>query len=70
MNVNILIYIMVFMPILGALLSYMVGRKTKSGRDVAVKLIAVLEFVCALLLVLNLNNGIGMKISLPGICGR
>ena len=69
MNVNSLIYIMVFMPIIGALLSYMIGRKTKSGRDVAVKLIAVLEFICAILLVLNVNDGMGMKVSLPEICG-
>lgn len=69
MNVNSLIYIMVFMPIIGALLSYMIGRKTKTGRDIAVKIIAGIEFVCALLLVLNLNKGMGATVSIPGVCG-
>ena len=69
MNVNSLIYIMVFMPIAGALLSYVIGRKTKSGRDLAVKVIAILEFVSALLLVLQIKNGAEAVVSVPGICG-
>lgn len=69
MNVNILIYVMVFMPMIGALLSYVIGRKSKYSRDVAVKLIATLEFVCGLLLILNLKQSMGTVVSIPGVCG-
>ena len=61
--------VIVFMPIIGALLSYIVGRKTKSGRDWVVRGIAVLEFVFAILLVLQADKSQGVIESVPGICG-
>ena len=64
-----MIYSIVFMPIIGALLSYMLGRKSKNGRDWFVKIVAVAEFVLTVLLVMNLENSMGDVISLPGICG-
>ncbi len=69
MNMNVWIYMMVFMPMVGALLSYLVGRKTKTGRNYLVCGIAILEFVCAIVLVLNLKTAEGIVVSLPEICG-
>ena len=69
MNGNILIYSMVFMPIIGALLSYVIGRKTKVGRDWFVKIISTAEFVLSVLLVINLRENAGSVISIPGVCG-
>ena len=69
MNINILIYIMVFMPMAGALLSYLTGRKSKQGRDYVVRVLAVLEFVCALLLCMKVADAQGVLVELPGVCG-
>ena len=68
-NVGILMYVMVFMPIAGAFLSYLLGRKTKKGRDLFVSVITILEFVCALLLVLNYKSAEGMLFTIPEVCG-
>ncbi|MBQ8802991.1 MAG: sodium:proton antiporter [Tyzzerella sp.] len=69
MNIDRLIYIMVFMPMAGALLSYLTGRKSKHGRDVVVRLIAILEFVCSVLLILNMPGAEGSLVTVPGVCG-
>lgn len=69
MLVNSLIYTMVFMPMVGAFVSYLIGKYSKSGRDLAVSSITILEFVCALLLVLKLGVHEGMVVQLPYVCG-
>lgn len=69
MNVNMLIYLMVFLPIAGALLSYLTGRKTKQGRDYVVSGIAVLEFILSVLLVVNVAGKEGTVVEIAGICG-
>ena len=46
-----LIYLMVFMPLAGAFVSYMIGRKSKAVRDYFVSGLTILEFVLAVLLV-------------------
>ena len=69
MLVNTLIYTMVFMPMAGAFVSYLIGRKTKAGRNVTVSLITVFEFICACLLMLNSGTNEGMVVNLPDVCG-
>lgn len=69
MNVNMLIYLMVFLPMAGAFVSFLIGRKTKEGRDYLVSGIAVLEFVCSVLLVIYGLRAEGLVAKVPGICG-
>ena len=45
MNIGVLIYIMVFMPMVGAFLSYLIGRKSKKGRDRFVSILTIIEFI-------------------------
>lgn len=69
MNVNMLIYLIVFLPMAGAVVSYLIGRKTKQGRDYVVSSIAILEFILSLTLVLQMSRAEGVLVELPGICG-
>jgi UDP-N-acetylmuramate dehydrogenase len=41
---NTLIYLLVFMPMAAAVLSYLVGRRSKSGRDLLVRIVVAAEF--------------------------
>ena len=63
-----LIYLLIFMPMAAALLSYLIGRRSKSGRDLFMSLAVVAEFVLSLSLH-TLGWGDHGVISLPGICG-
>jgi len=63
---HILIYGMVFVPIAGAFLSYLLGRKTKSGRDFLVWSVVGIEFLLSLLLFFQ---GEGALVTVPGVCG-
>lgn len=64
-----LIYTIVFMPMVGALLSYLLGRKNKNYRDLFVSIIAVLEFAATVLLVLQSGSAAEAVVTLPGVCG-
>lgn len=69
MNINSLIYLLVFMPIVGALVSYLTGRKTKKGRDYLVSGITVVEFLITVILLLNYKEAAGIVAEIPEICG-
>lgn len=69
MLVNSLIYTMVFMPMAGAFVSYLIGKNSKAGRNFAVSIITIFEFVCAFLLVLQCGTNEGMVVELPYVCG-
>ena len=69
MSESILIYLMIFMPMIGAFVSYLVGRKSKKGRDYLVSGIAIAEFVIAVLLVLQYQKWEGTIVTLPEVCG-
>lgn len=64
-----MIYTVVFLPMIGALLSYMIGRKSKQMRDTMVKLLTIVEFLGTLMLVLNLSGNSNLSASIPGVCG-
>ena len=62
------IYLLVFLPMAAAILSYLIGRRTKIGRDLFMRAVVVLEFALSLLLVLG-STSEAVSVSLPGICG-
>lgn len=69
MSVNFLISMIVFMPIAGAFLSYLIGRTSKQGRDLLVIGITVLEFLCSLLLWGNFKPEHVFFFEIPEVCG-
>lgn len=69
MSESVLIYLMIFMPMVGAFVSYLVGRKSKKGRDYLVSGIAIAEFALALTLVLQYERWQGAIVTLPEVCG-
>lgn len=66
---NGLIYTLVFMPIVCAFLSYILGRKTKTGRNIFFCIVASLEFVLALVLFILGKGSDAISVTIPGICG-
>ena len=63
---NLLIYGMVFLPIAAAFLSFLLGRKTKTGRDVFLWSVLGMVFLFSLLLFFFGGNG---TVTVPGVCG-
>ena len=68
-TIAIVIYLLVFMPMVAALVSYLIGRKSKKGRDFFVKFITILEFCLAIKLLIDGNGLDGMLVYVPEICG-
>lgn len=67
---DILIYLMVFGPMAAAILSYLIGRKSKTGRDSFVWLTVACEFLLSLCLLAFFGNEAGEElVKVPGICG-
>lgn len=69
MNIAILIYLLVFMPMVGAFVSYLVGRKNKQARNYVVQAITITEFALALKLVVDSAGHDGMLVVVPEVCG-
>lgn len=69
MTISILIYLLVFMPMAGAFVSYLIGRKNKTARDYFVSGLTILEFVLALALVVQGKDAQGVLVVLPEVCG-
>ena len=69
MTIHILVYLMVFLPMVSAFVSYLIGRKTKSGRDAFVSVITIVEFVMSVALVVLDGGREGTLVSIPEICG-
>lgn len=68
-TIAIVIYLLVFMPMVGALVSYLIGRKSKAGRDFFVKFITILEFCMSLKLLMDSDGFDGLLVFVPEICG-
>ena len=66
---NGLIYTLVFMPIVCAFLSYILGRKTKTGRNIFFCAVAAVEFVLALVLFIVGQGHDAINVTVPGVCG-
>ena len=66
---NIILPILVFLPMAGALISYLTGRKNKAARDNVVSLIAVIETALAAVGITLAFQGVKMDFFLEGFCG-
>ena len=64
---ELLMYLLVFLPMAAAIVSYLIGRKSKIGRDCFLRLVLLAEF--ALSLALLVGSGEGEMVSLSGVCG-
>ena len=66
---NMLICAVVFFPIAAAFLSFLVGRRSKSGRDLFVWAVVGMEFVLSLLLFFRSAGAEDLLVTIPGVCG-
>lgn len=66
---DILIYLLVFFPIAAAVLSFLLGRKSKPGRDHLVWAVVAVEFCLSVLLFIWGRNAEHTLVTVPGICG-
>lgn len=66
---DLFIYVMIFLPIVGAFLSYLIGRKNKTGRDVFACGITIVEFLCSLVLVFGADLSEANLFVVPEVCG-
>ena len=65
-----LIYLMVFGPMAAAVLSYLMGRKSKTCRDGFFRMVVAGEFLLSLCLLTLFGGGAGETlVRLPGVCG-
>jgi len=67
---DILIYLLVFGPMAAAILSYLLGKKSKIGRDWFVWITVICEFLLSLCLLALYGNVAGERlVKVPGVCG-
>ena len=66
---DLLIFAMVFLPIAAAFLSFLLGRKTKAGRDFFVWSVVGAEFVLSLVLFFRGAALENVLVTVPGVCG-
>ena len=66
---NILIFSLILMPFFAAPISWLWGRKTKSGRDFFFRAAVLSEFILSLLLMLQTPGSEQKLFSIPAICG-
>ena len=66
---SISVYVMIFLPIAGGFLSYLIGRKSKVGRDWFTCGITIVEFLCSLLLVFGADLSESNLYVIPEVCG-
>ena len=62
-----LIYLLIFMPMAAAVLSCLLGRRSKTVRDLFMRSVVAAEFVLSLLLLCSGEEA--LAVSLPGVCG-
>ncbi len=53
MSTNILVLILIFFPMVGALVSYLIGLKSKKARDITANVVAIAEFLLTVFTVVN-----------------
>ncbi|MBR1971972.1 MAG: sodium:proton antiporter [Oscillospiraceae bacterium] len=66
---DMILYLLVFFPMAAAILSYLLGRKTKSGRDLFVWAVVAAEFCLSVLLFVSGAKAEDVLVTLPGVCG-
>lgn len=68
-TISLLIYVLVFMPMAGAFVSYLIGRKSKKARDGFIKSLTIVELCMTLKLLVDSNGFDGLMVYVPEICG-
>lgn len=66
---NIILPILVFLPMAGAFISYLTGRRNKTARDNVVSLIVIIEAALAVVGITLAFQGVKMDFFLEGFCG-
>ena len=67
---DILVYLLVFFPVAAAILSYLLGRRSKVLRDRLLWVTVAVEFALSLYLLLFFGNSGGEElVRVPGVCG-
>lgn len=66
---ELLLWFLLFLPMTGAVISYLIGRKNKSIRDYFVMLIACTEVLLAVGLLLAVKNGTSLSTGVENIMG-
>lgn len=70
MNTGLIIGSMVFVPMAGSCVSWLIGRKNKRGRDLFVSAVTAVEFLLSLVLFLGFSEtGAAGGLDIPEICG-
>ncbi|MDO5564160.1 MAG: proton-conducting transporter membrane subunit [Eubacteriales bacterium] len=70
MTGNIILFIVSILPICGAFIGYLIGRKNKNIRDYFDWGVCIIEFILLLFLLIQGLNGITMECFMPFICNR
>ena len=70
MQGNILLLILVLWPMVGALIGYLIGRKSKTGRDYFADFVGISEFVLIAAALVRVAGGKEMSFYLADICDQ
>ncbi|MBQ3346777.1 MAG: hypothetical protein IJG39_06760, partial [Synergistaceae bacterium] len=65
MRGNFALLFLVVWPMIGGLLSYYLGKKSRLVRDIAADIVCVIELAA----VLSMWGSIGTELFIPGVCG-
>ena len=65
---SILLFLVVF-PIVGAFISYLIGRKNKTLRDYFVAFVCIVDFAIMVFLLMNVTSTGNLNYYVPNICG-
>lgn len=66
---NFILPVLVFLPMAGAVASYILGRKTKSGRNTFVSILVTIEAALAVALLVLTASGQSLQFAWEGFCG-
>ena len=70
MDLNFLLILLVVWPMVGAILSYIIGRTNKNARDYMAEAITIVEFALLLLLCVHVVNNGEVTFTIEGFCAR
>ena len=69
MEGNIILLLLVIGPMAAAIISYIIGRSSKSARDYFADVVTILEFAVIAFLILTSAAGGQVKLVIPDVCG-
>ena len=69
MNNNGILLALVIWPMIGALISYLIGRRNKAARSYFADFVTILEFVCIVWLFIKVAGGSEFSWKAADICG-